>query len=48
MSAPSKWDTIGGWALGIYAGAVALTVSLSPWLKEQKWWLWKGNRKVGG
>lgn len=41
-------DAIGGWVLGIYFGLTAAAVSLSPWLKQQKWWPWKGNRKVGG
>lgn len=48
MSKPSRLDAIGGWALGIYAGAVAVAVSISPWLKAQSWWPWKRNRKVGG
>jgi hypothetical protein len=37
---------IGGWILGGYFAAVAVAVSLSPWLKQQPWWPWKRNRKA--
>lgn len=41
-------DAVGGWILGTYAGVVLVLVGVGPWLKEQRWWPWRRNRKVGG
>lgn len=35
----------------LFVGVVVLAAagaSASPWLKQQPWWPWRGNRKGGG